>query len=64
MTNKNPSEWRVSSYQSAGSTFYVVYRVRDINDIDHSGNRETCGCWYYTRGEAERFAENLNEEGK
>lgn len=64
MTNKNSSEWRVSSYQIAGRTFYVVYRVRDINDIDHSGNRETRGGWYYTRGEAERFAEKLNEEGK
>ena len=64
MTNKNSSEWRVSSNPIAGRTFYGVYRVRDINDIDHIGNRETCGCWYYTMGEAERFAEMLNEEGK
>lgn len=64
MTNKNSSEWRVSSNQIAGRTFYSIYRVRDINDIDHSGNRETRVGWYYTRGEAERFAEKLNEEGK
>lgn len=64
MTNKNSSEWRVSSNQIAGRTFYSIYRVRDINDIDHRGNRETHVGWYYTRGEAERFAEKLNEEGK
>ena len=64
MTNKNPSEWRVSSNPIAGRTFYGVYRIRDINDIDHSGNRETRGGWYETREEAERLAETLNEEGK
>ena len=62
MTNKNSSEWRVSSNPIAGRTFYGVYRVRDINDIDHSGNRETRGGWYETREEAERLAETLNEE--
>lgn len=47
-----------------GRTFYGVYRIRDINDIDHSGNRETRGGWYETREEAERLAETLNEEDK
>lgn len=64
MTNKNPSEWRVSSNPISGRTFYGVYRIRDINDIDHSGNRETRGGWYETREEAERLADKLNEEGK
>lgn len=64
MTNKNPSEWRVSSNPIAGRMFYGVYRLRDVDEIDHSGNRETRGGWYETREEAERLAETLNEEGK
>lgn len=63
MTNKNPSEWRVSTNYVAGKTLYGVYRIRDINAVDHSGNRETRG-YYERKGEAERIARNLNEEGK
>lgn len=64
MTNKNPSEWRVSSNPVAGRMFYGVYRIRDINEIDHSGNRETRGGYFETREEAVALAERLNEEGK
>lgn len=64
MTNRNPSEWRVSSNPIAGKMFYGVYRIRDINDVDHSGNRETRGGWYETREEAEALAAKLNEENK
>lgn len=64
MINKNPSEWRVSSNPVAGRMFYGVYRIRDINEIDHSGNRETRGGYFETREEAVALAERLNEEGK
>ena len=63
MANKTPSEWRVSSNPVAGRMFYGVYRIRDIDDIDHSGNRETRG-FYETREEAAALAARLNEEGK
>lgn len=62
MTNKNPSEWRVGANPIAGSIFYNIYRLRDINEIDHSGNRETCSGLYTTRAEAEVVADMMNEE--
>ena len=62
MTNKNSSEWRVSSNPIAGRTFYGVYRVRDINDIDHSGNREIYGNYHEDRETAEVMANMLNLE--
>lgn len=35
------SEWRVTSnYFGGGEWFYGVYRLRDRDAIDHSGNRE------------------------
>ena len=61
MQNKNPSEWRVSTNPIAEKTFYGVYRIRDIDAPDHSGNRETRG-YYETRREAEKLARLLNEE--
>ncbi|MBQ3281533.1 MAG: hypothetical protein IJH41_03895 [Eubacterium sp.] len=45
----------------AGKTFYGVYRIRDLNAPDHSGNRETRG-YYETRKEAEALARRLNTE--
>lgn len=64
MQNKKQSEWRVSTNPVAGKTFYGVYRTRDLNAVDHSGNRETCG-YYETREEAEKLAAALNaEEGR
>ncbi len=42
--------------------FYGVYRLRDVNEIDHSGNRETRGGWYEHRKEAEALARRLNTE--
>ena len=64
MRNKNPSEWRVSSNLIAGRKLYGVYRIRDINEPDHSGNRESRGELYEAREEAEVLAERLNEEEK
>lgn len=34
------SEWKVSSNIINGSRIYSIYRLRDINETDHSGNRE------------------------
>lgn len=61
MQNKKQSEWRVSTNPVAGKTFYGVYRIRDLNAADHSGNRETRG-YYETREEAEKLAAALNAE--
>lgn len=63
MANKNPSEWRVTSNPVAGKMLYGVYRIRDLSQPDHSGNRETRGYWE-TKAEAEKLAKTLNEENK
>lgn len=34
------SEWRVTCNYIGGELFYGVYRLRDLDEIDHSGNRE------------------------
>lgn len=61
--NKNPSEWRVTSNSIAGTMLYGVYRLRDKDAIDHSGNREMRGGWWDSRHDAERLAEVLNNDG-
>ena len=59
---KRHSEWKVSSNRIAEKTFYQVYRLSDVNEVDHSGNRETRGGLYESRIDAERLAAVLNEE--
>ena len=61
--NKNPSEWRVTCNPIAGTVLYGVYRLRDKDEIDHSGNREMRGGWWDRRHDAERLAEVLNNDG-
>ncbi len=34
------SEWKVTSQYVGEEKIYQVYRLRDINAVDHSGNRE------------------------
>ena len=56
------SEWRVTANPVAGKMFYGVYRIKNTDEVDHSGNRETRGGYYETREEAEHLAAVLNEE--
>ncbi len=37
------SEWKVSSQYIGDDNIFQVYRLRDINKVDHSGNREYTG---------------------
>ena len=60
MTNRNPSMWKVTANPIGGKMFYGVYRIRDIDDPDHSGNRETYGGYWEHREEAEALARRLN----
>ena len=64
MTCINPSEWRVTANPVSGTMLYSVYRIRNVDEIDHSGNREYSGPWFDTRDEAEQLAKILNESGK
>ena len=56
------SEWRISTNPVAGKKFYQVYRIIDVDQIDHSGNRETRGGFYESRRDAEALARRLNTE--
>lgn len=55
------SEWRVSSNPVGGKMLYGVYRMRDVQAVDHSGNREEKG-YYDAESDAQKEAERLNRE--
>ena len=56
------SEWKVSSQHINGMKLYSVYRLKDIDEVDHSGNRETHSGFFEDRKSAEDYAAQLNEE--
>lgn len=55
------SEWRVTSNRINDEKMYAVYRLRDMNVVDHSGNREYAGDYIRTRETAAIVAEELNK---
>lgn len=58
------SEWRVSSNPIGANEFlYQVYRIRDLEKTDHSGNREVFDS-YISRDIAEMKASELNRKEK
>lgn len=54
--------WKVSSNIIGDRKVYQVYRLRDTNVVDHSGNRECSGGYVTERYEAEKLAEALNQK--
>ena len=65
MTNRNPSKWRVTANPVGGQMLYAVYRIRDVDEVDHSGNREYWrGGWIESREEAQRYADKMNQGGE
>jgi hypothetical protein len=56
--------WLVTSNPLCGRTFYRVFRIRDTNAVDHSGNREYYGEYMENKAEAKELADRLNKEGK
>ena len=57
-------EWKVTSNPIGGKTLYGVYRLLDVNEVDHSGNREFAGNYVEDRQIAELVAEQLNDKEK
>ncbi len=55
------SEWRVTTNIIDGETFYGVCRLLDVNETDHSGNREMAGGYTCYREAAQVVADALNE---
>ena len=64
MECRKPSEWRVAANPVGGKMWYAVYRIRDIDEVDHSGNRQYRGGYIDDKSKAEAYARQLNEEGK
>ena len=56
----NCGKWKVTSNYIGGDKMYAVYRLRDVNEVDHSGNREYAGGWTYNRDSAQVVADQLN----
>ena len=56
------SEWRVTSNLIAGEKCYSCYRLKDMDAVDHSGNREELGRWFDTEEEARAAAAARNAE--
>ncbi len=53
-------EWSVASQVINGEKVFQVYRLRNVNGIDHSGNREYCGGIFSDKESAQAFADELN----
>ena len=64
MECRNPSKWKVTANPVGGKMWYAVYRIRDIDEVDHSGNREYVGGYVEDRQEAEDLAEFMNMEDR
>ena len=57
-------KWKVSSNFIGDEKMYSVYRLRDVDKIDHSGNREYAGDWTENREAAQVLADQLNNSGR
>lgn len=55
-----PSKWKVTMQFLDGAKMYAVYRLRDVNAVDHSGNREYASGYLKSEEQAEAMARNLN----
>lgn len=58
------SEWRVSSNIINDEKKYIVYRIKDIHKVDHSGNREYAGEYVSDKNTALELADSLNKKGE
>ena len=56
------SVWKITSNYIGEEKMYAVYRLRDVNSIDHSGNREYASDYMTDRKDAEALANKLNKE--
>lgn len=56
-----PSPWKVTSQHIGDRKMFAVYRLRDVNEVDHSGNREYATDYMEDRMDALVIAQDLNE---
>lgn len=57
------SKWQVSSQYINGEEIFQVYRLRNVNEVDHSGNREYFAGTFDNEAAAQAVADKLNEDG-
>lgn len=57
------SEWRISSMYLGDEQVFQVYRLRDVNAVDHAGNREYRKGMFYNEDEAQAQVDWLNGLG-
>lgn len=55
-------KWKVSYNPICCEKKYIVVRLRDINEVDHSGNREYGSDYMASKEEAQILADKLNSE--
>ncbi|MBP1924625.1 hypothetical protein J2Z76_000478 [Sedimentibacter acidaminivorans] len=58
------SKWKVTTNTVCGEKMYGVYRIRNINEVDHSGNREMAGGYIESKETAQSIADKLNAESE
>lgn len=54
------SEWKVTSNLIGEHIKYAVFRLCDIQETDHSGNREFATDYMDSRDQAQKTANDLN----
>lgn len=59
------SPWKVTYQWIGDCKMYAAYRLRNVNEVDHSGNREYAGDYTEDRDKAQELADRLNaQEGR
>lgn len=56
------SKWQITGQRVGNTDIYQVYRLRDINAIDHAGNREYFSGTFDNEVAAQAVADKLNGE--
>ena len=54
------SEWKVTCNRIDGVKVWAVYRLLDVNEVDHSGNREYATKYMTDKAKVEKIARELN----
>lgn len=54
-------KWDVAVWNADGSMGWRAYRLRDIGEVDHAGNREWDNNFFQHRKEAEEWADFMNK---
>lgn len=56
------SKWQVTSQFFGDVKKFAVYRLLDVAEVDHSGNREFAGGYVDSKERAQAIADALNDQ--